>query len=902
MTLKVTKIFIICAFGLWAPVFAQVTGTNDMWTWMHGSNTTTTPAVYGTQGVPDPANTPTGTYTPGLWRHPSGSFWMFGGQGAGGYMNDLWKYDPPTNQWTWMKGAQTPNHTGSYGTQGTAAATNLPPARYGLVTWTDAAGALWMFGGLGPTGFYNDLWKYDPVTNEWTWVHGANTINNAGSYGTQGTPALTNMPSARQSAGAWVDVSGNFWMFGGYSNGVGGLGQTAFSDLWKYDPVNNMWTWVNGPNTPGQAGVFGSQGSPAVANIPPARNSPQTWVDQSGNFWLFGGQRHNASSLMGGLNDLWKYNPATGHWAWMHGSQSVNQNGTYGTRGMPAAANTPGSRYNIAGWIDIAGNLWLFGGTGQAASGAATASMNDLWKYDIANNQWTWIGGSDQGNQHGVYGTKGQPDPLNYPGSRGSIISWSDLSGNFWLFGGGGYAASGASANLNDMWRLAPCGDMQSLVGGILGADTLFCQGSNYTLDATFTGGSYLWSTGATSATITVNTTDNYWVRITDGNGCTGWDTVAVTVIPPPDVDLGPDRPVCSQAFPLVLTSPQPAGSTYLWSNGLSDTQMTVIRGGTYWLHVSYAGCEGSDTVVITSVTEPGVTIGADTTICTSIPARIGMEVPGATYLWNTGSTAPYIYVSMTDAYWLQVDLQGCVTADTTQVTAMSDPEVDLGPDRDICPDQEIILDPGPGTAFQWGTGETTATYTATRGGYYSVHVMSVYGCTGSDTVFLRQKNFPTVRLDHDTTVCEETPLKLVAQSTDADSYLWSDGSTEAVLTVTQGGAYVATAINQCGRASDTIEISQIFCDIWVPNVFTPNGDGLNDVFRVLGNLGRIQGFGLSIYNRWGERIFHTSDKMQGWDGLHKGGKALMGTYVYMLEYSFEGKPFLLKGNFVLIR
>ncbi len=899
MDKKLHFILFVCILSA-SSADAQVTGANDMWTWMHGSSTTVNPAIYGTQGVPDPANTPAGTYTPGVWRDLAGDLWMFGGLNTGGYMNDLWKYDRASGQWTWKKGAQTANHAGSYGTQGTASAGNMPPGRYAPACWTDAAGIFWMFGGLGGSGFFNDMWKYDPSANQWTWVHGTSVINNAGSYGTQGAAATGNLPSARQGGSAWVDASGNFWMFGGYNNGVGGNGQVSFSDLWRYSPGTNMWTWIGGPNTHGHPGAYGTQGTAAAGNIPGARNGAISWTDAAGNLWLFGGQSYNTSGYRGVLNDLWRYNPATGQWAWMKGSQSVNQNGTYGTLGVAAAANTPGARNNIAAWKDFAGNFWVFGGSGYPASGAA-ASLNDLWKYDVGADQWIWIGGSSNTNQPGIYGTRGQPDPANWPGTRGTVATWADIDGNFWLFGGSGQAASG-SGYLNDLWRLAPCGDMQSLISGILGSDTVFCQGNSYMLDATFTGGSYLWSTGATTATITVNTTGSYWVRITDASGCTGRDTVVVTVVPPPVVDLGADIALCAGALPLVLSSPQPAGSSYLWSNGLSDTQMTVIRGGTYWLHVSYAGCEGSDTITITSVTEPGVTIGTDTTICASIPAKIGMEVPGATYLWNTGSTDPFIFVSVTDAYWLQVDLQGCVTADTTQIIAMQDPEIDLGPDRDICPEQEIILDPGPGIDFHWGTGETTSTYTATKGGSYSVSVTSVYGCSGSDTVVLRQKNFPTVRLDHDTTVCEETPLKLIAQATDADSYLWSDGSTEPILTTTRGGAYVATAINQCGSASDTIEVRQIFCDIWLPNVFTPNGDGINDHLRVLGNLGRIQGFGLSIYNRWGERIYHSSDKTQGWDGSYKGTAAGLGTYVYMLEYSFEGKPYLTKGNVILMR
>lgn len=106
------------------------------------------------------------------------------------------------NQWTWMSGANIRNQVGVYGTQGTPATGNVPGGRYGSVSWLSGSGNLWLFGGLGydsvgDLGYLNDLWRYDPVSGQWTWMSGANVDSQAGVYGSLGTPAAGNVPGAR---------------------------------------------------------------------------------------------------------------------------------------------------------------------------------------------------------------------------------------------------------------------------------------------------------------------------------------------------------------------------------------------------------------------------------------------------------------------------------------------------------------------------------------------------------------------------------------------------------------------------------------------------------------------------------------------------------------------------------
>jgi hypothetical protein len=194
------------------------------------------------------------------------------------------------------------NQLGVYGTQGVPAATNVPGGRNGAISWTDTGGSLWLFGGNGfdggndSGGLLNDLWEFQPTTKKWTWVSGSSSANQPGVYGTQGVPAATNIPGGREYAVSWIDGSGNLWLFGG-----------GYNDLWEYSPTTNLWTWVSGSSSGSHPGVYGTESVPAATNVPGTRESSATWVDGSGNLWLFGG----AGSFSGGeeLNDLWRYQP-----------------------------------------------------------------------------------------------------------------------------------------------------------------------------------------------------------------------------------------------------------------------------------------------------------------------------------------------------------------------------------------------------------------------------------------------------------------------------------------------------------------------------------------------------------------------------------------------------------------
>jgi hypothetical protein len=355
--------------------------------------------------------------------------------------------------------------------------TNVP-ARWGAITWTDpVTGNLWLFGGQDANlAFLNDLWEYSITAKTWT-QHGTGGPNKPGIYGTQGAASASNLPGGRWGASARRDpVSGLIWLFGGFGCDSTGTGcsNLLLNDLWTFDGTN--WTWVSGSNTGDAAGTYGTQGTAAAGNRPPARQAPAGWLDNSGNFWMFGG----FTSGTNGFNDLWKYDHVANQWTWVNGSKGATSTpGNYGLQGIAASTNVPGARWLSAAWSDTHGNLFLFGGEGFDATGFG--SLGDLWEFTldtttdpgnpstIALNQWTWIKGPNAVSQSGNYGVAPNPTVwphvTNTPGTRWAPSYWTvsptgTVGQAFWMFGGEGFDSNGSTGKLysllNDLWRYLP--------------------------------------------------------------------------------------------------------------------------------------------------------------------------------------------------------------------------------------------------------------------------------------------------------------------------------------------------------------------------------------------------------------------------------------------------------------
>jgi len=522
-------------------LFSDSNAQPGEWVWVHGDNIVNAPGSFGTQGVSSPANKPPAVYEACEWTDLNGNFWMFGGLPSGfAAYGDLWKYDPVTNEWTWMKGSGVAGNTGSWGVQGVSSPANQPAAReHGVMTWTDLSNNLWMYGGYSVIGELSDLWKYDISTNEWTWMKGPQTAMDPGTYGTMGVPSPVNNPSSREeTAASWVESNGDLWFFGGWSAGMGSV-----NDLWRYTIATNEWTWMRGSGIISQPGVYGTLGVEDPANDPASRCAYTHWKDLSGNFWMFGGQNFYAVGT--DYNDVWRFNTLTNSWTWMNGSNVTGASPVYGIKCVTDSLNDPGTRYeNRVSWTDASGNFWTFGGN---RGSLVTNYNNDLWKYCVATNQWTWISGDNTPNPPGNWGTIGVSSPLNVPDGRMGSIGWRSNTGELYVFGGTSLAFGSFR---NDLWKFTIdplCGTCSSNPIALFNAPNHVCPGTcvdfnNISINATsflwsFPGGNPAVSTDADPIGICYNTPGNYSVTLIATNP-SGSDTLTlsnyITVYPSP--------------------------------------------------------------------------------------------------------------------------------------------------------------------------------------------------------------------------------------------------------------------------------------------------------------------------------------------------------------------------------
>jgi N-acetylneuraminic acid mutarotase len=287
------------------------------------------------------------------------------------------------------------------------------------------------------------------VAGEWTWENGV--LGQGNDVPPVYDAGVNDTPGARMGSATWTNPGTTLWLFGGFVSL-----QPAFplvsgylNDLWRYD--SGHWTWVSGSSQFNQPGVYGNLGDAAATSVPGSRFDAITWVDGSGNVFVFGGQGYDSKGTFGLLDDVWQY--GGGQWTWVAGSNVVNQPGTYGTKGTPSPNNFPGARVTPGAWVDSAGDFWLFGGTGYGQTAGSQGVLNDLWRFHAG--QWTWMAGSNAPGQLGSYGVQGTPSPDNTPGARDGATAWADKTGAFWVFGGVGYSGDAAAGpgGLNDLWR-----------------------------------------------------------------------------------------------------------------------------------------------------------------------------------------------------------------------------------------------------------------------------------------------------------------------------------------------------------------------------------------------------------------------------------------------------------------
>lgn len=227
--------------------------------------------------------------------------------------------------------------------------------------------------------------------------------------------------------------------------------------------------------------------------------------------------------------------------------------------------------------------------------------------------------------------------------------------------------------------------------------------------------------------------------------------------------------------------------------------------------------------------------------------------------------------------------------------------------DTAVCAGPLALTLPASSSAdsFLWSDGSKAASLTIAAPGVYYCHAYK--GCDlHTDTFRITLvPPLPVPELGNSRIACIGADVLLQAQVLPGDiRYRWSSGDTTPAITVRETGWYVLAVSNGCERHEDSGYVAFVDCDkcLFVPDAFTPNGDGKNDRFRAIPRCG-VASFRLQIFNRWGEQVFLAYDAADGWDGTYRGAAAAVGTYYYLLEYgSGSGREESRKGSVTLIR
>lgn len=697
-----------------------------------------------------------------------------------------------SGQWVWMKGSSAPNAVGNFGIKGVSSPSNEPPARYQAAYWIDLQGNYWMFGGSEAMGAgHNDLWKYDPSSNQWTWVSGEMTgVNPSGNYGTMGIPSTLNYPPALgYGSNCWTDKNGDLWLFGGFDQSTFGM----TDDLWKYHIPTNEWTWVQGSGsfvvtsaTYGPKGVYGN------AFLPGSRAECKSGWLLGDELWLYGGQDATSSSY----GDLWSYDINTNQWAWQGGTQALAFPGSYGIKGVASPSNIPPSRCSYTKWKDANNNLYLFAG-GQFFT-TLQLGRNDVWKFDMGSKEWVWISGSNIGDNLGFNPPFCEPDTTKYPVSRienQTAQTNSSCINAFWTFGG--FDFSGLSFH-NDLW--------------------LF------------------------------NTENLEWTKVSGEASLAG--------VPAP-YSFG------SQGVASPTNMPPGRGGPSVWTD----------NSGNFWI------CGGGG---------------------------------------NINSTWGYLndlWKFIPDTSCFKTGLTGITLAPPAQTTLCPGDTIQYNVPGNV----QINLQPSTGANYNTASGQIsffgpgTNTYTLTAN---SLNPNDP--CFLNDTLVFTISGYSIPKADFIVSPLiagiTNPNFDLVNTSINAQNYEWYlddvliSTNKDLNWTINQVGKFCfkLIAFGDCNQKDSITKCVEVVDQgvISFPNVFSPNGDNLNDVFRpIIKGDYTITNF--QIFNRWGQSVyqFRNYSTKPEWDGTYQGERCEMGTYFYMAEVSDGmGVHQMIKGDVILLR
>ena len=426
-----------------------------------------------------------------------------------------------------------------------------------------------------------------------------------------------------------------------------------------------------------------------------------------------------------------------------------------------------------------------------------------------------------------------------------------------------------------------------------LGPDVSLCPGETIILSPDITGVDYLWQDGSSSTSITITQPGEIILQIINDCG-TSIDTLHVIEdTDGPEVDLGSDVIGC--AGEVISLTANVSGVTYLWQDGSTDENYTANSSGSYYVQVSNACGVDSDTIMVNlDDSVPSPYLGPDTILCEGQTLLLqSFSASGTSIEWQDGSTGEKLEVSTSGIYSLQ-EANHCGSASDSIVVELevAPPLIDLGPDRVLCPGENLELTAPVTTAsIVWQDGSTNNTILADEAQLYVLTLSNHCGMTQDEVDINFISEVPIIDLQH-IPLCPGEFVLLDASQPFEASYQWSTGSQASYIEVNTPGLYQVSVSTPCHEVHDEIEVlvsEHCSHGIYIPNVFSPNEDGINDIWTIsLGSDIELIGSECLIFDRWGNMIFQSDALPVTWDGRFREQALLPGVYVFALTLTYK--------------
>lgn len=439
-----------------------------------------------------------------------------------------------------------------------------------------------------------------------------------------------------------------------------------------------------------------------------------------------------------------------------------------------------------------------------------------------------------------------------------------------------------------------------------LGIDTVLCVGETLVLDvANPTAESYLWQDGSTSSSFTITQSGMYFVAVSD-TCVTVMDTINVIItgnFPVPN--LGIDTVLC-EGLELTLDAFSPIANTYLWNDNSTNSTLTIDTGGQFIATATNNCGSRSDTINIELlISELAVDLGNDTTLCNGDVLLLQAFDPTAlSYEWQDGSTNSTFMVSQSGTY--QVTLHDfCTSISDSILIEYIILDLDLGNDTAICQGRSFQLDVfHPKAAnYTWHDGSTNSSFTPREAGTVYVTIDNHCESISDSMEVIVSSPVPLIpNLGHNQVLCPGATQILDATIENALTYIWQDSTEGPIYVVTEPGIYQVTVSNACISLMDEIEFTaDACCNMFLPDAFTPNNDGKNDTFNAFTNC-HVSDFSMMIFDRWGSKVFESTDIDNGWDGIVRGEAMCTGVYIWILQFNDGFTVRKKEGSVTLIR